>query len=618
MLEQAPATRLAIVVPDLERRRDELQTCFAEHVGGKRVWSERGPSLRDIAPFGAALSLLELLSPRGGFTQLSRWLRSPFFGAGEAGGAARALELEIRLRRDVRVEDRFLTAYRRWGLRRELRDALPAEAAKLESALDRLPRRATPTGWAGIWQSCLRDLDWKAPTIGLAPEVAAAWDNAIAAFSALTPVVGELDFSQALTELDTIAGAQTVYRPPIMHGLHLLEGVARVGPGYAGAWIMGFTDQTWPEPPELNPLVPWSVRAAHAMPGARPELGLAGARFELARLRSRVAIARFSCPARVLDQPQTPNPEIDHWVSARDEPRLATVGAYAAARIGARAPERETDPAPPLRGRRIRGGAGTLDLQAACPIRAFCETRLGARPLERPAEGLAARLRGLLVHRALELLLEPAEPGPRGKRLVRSVDAAFLELTQAGSPIRNIELELERERVKRLLERFLALESERPPFLTVDLERRVEITLAGRTLRCRIDRIDRLDSGEQVLIDYKTGKRPGGGWFDERLTDAQLPLYAQQSPETTGAVVAVSFAEEKIEYRAAGSRADCVPGRQRGFQAAEWSEQISRWRAQLSLLVDEYAQGDVRLGVRSADLADGAYAPLTRVKSRLP
>ena len=50
----------------------------------------------------------------------------------------------------------------------------------------------------------------------------------------------------------------------------------------------------------------------------------------------------------------------------------------------------------------VRRGARVLELQSACPFRAFGELRLGAEPHEEPDAGIDRRVRGIVLHRALE------------------------------------------------------------------------------------------------------------------------------------------------------------------------------------------------------------------------
>jgi hypothetical protein len=57
-----------------------------------------------------------------------------------------------------------------------------------------------------------------------------------------------------------------------------------------------------------------------------------------------------------------------------------------------------------------------------------------------------------------------------------------------------------------------------------------------------------------------------------------------------------------------------LPGRQQSFEPEAWAAQVERWRTQLEELVTELAAGDVRIRLTSADLADGPYAALTRIR----
>jgi hypothetical protein len=50
---------------------------------------------------------------------------------------------------------------------------------------------------------------------------------------------------------------------------------------------------------------------------------------------------------------------------------------------------------------------------------------------------------------------------------------------------------------------------------------------------------------------------------------------------------------------------------------AAWGMQIVRWREQITELIEEFVSGDVRLRISGASEADGAYAPLTRIKAFL-
>lgn len=615
-LSASPASRLAIVVGDLATRVDEVEGALTERIGSERVSHTLGRPISDIGIFGAAVSVLGLFAPGADFGLLSRWLRSPFFAAGGSDDPAARARLECSLRRDPRVQQDLVAAWRHYGLRARIAEELPELAAALDAVLAQLPRQATPTAWIEFWQATLRRLGWQGFDAELPEAQHAAWDRAWAGFAGLTAITGTLGAGAAVAEFTRVAAATTVPGPPALHGVHLFERIGDVGPAFAGAWVTGFSDAVWPAVPPANPLLPYAVRAAHGLPGTRPEPNLAAARTELGQLLERVPEAVFSCPERILDQPQVPNPVLADWTRAGSVERESR--GRLAARIGARALEIAADPAPAFGGTRIPGGPRTLDLQSACPVRAFCDARLGTEALEPPARGIDPRLRGILLHRVVELLCAPSA----GKAPAATVDSAltraFAELIPAGDPVWQRQVEAERLRIAGVLEAFMALEAERGDFRTVAVERRVDIQLGRLQLRCRIDRIDRIDrvgdDEARLIIDYKTGQQAITGWFRERLLDCQLPLYAQHGDHSVGGIAVIMLGADKLAWRAAGPLATSLPGRQREIDADTWRAQLGRWREQLESLAGEFACGDVRIDLADPKAADGAYAALTRLR----
>ena len=609
-----PRGRVAVVVSDLDARSAEVERIFADRCGLDGVSNVAGRPLGTIGIVGAALNALALLSSRADFGTLSRWLRSPFFDSGDRDRQRRAAMLECRLRADVRSQRGFLVAYRSQGLRAELQRRLPDDAARLDAVLDRLPNRATPGRWVEIWQSGLKTLGWRGISDGLDDRVAESWDRVLAALAELTPITGALDLPAALDELDSAVAAQRLVAPPRLHGVHLLGRISDVGPGFAGAWVTGFSDQNWPEPPPANPLVPWSLQLELGIPAARPGAQLAAAAEELERLRRRVPELVLSCPERVLDQPQVPHPRFSGWSAApRSLSAPGIVVPYAASRIGARPRETLDDRAPPLAGRQIPGGARTLDLQSSCPLRAFVESRLGIRSLESVPRGIDGRLRGNLLHRILELLHRPESGGARETGLDDCIAAAVGELLPPGDASWQAQVEAERQRARRVLGEWLAVENQRTAFATVGVERPTVIDIDGWQVGGRIDRVDRLETGDELLLDYKTGKRPTARWLDDRLGDCQLPLYAQRTGPAVAAIVLAVLNEEGASYRARGPRADAFPGAGAVVEAREWRGELERWRRQLLALIEEFAGGDTRIPGKGEELDGTLWAALARV-----
>jgi ATP-dependent helicase/DNAse subunit B len=87
-------------------------------------------------------------------------------------------------------------------------------------------------------------------------------------------------------------------------------------------------------------------------------------------------------------------------------------------------------------------------------------------------------------------------------------------------------LELEQERLSRLVIAWLEYESTRLPFEVLETEASRTITLAGLTFKLRLDRLDRLNDNSLLVIDYKSGDVSPKSWDLPRPDDVQLPLYA--------------------------------------------------------------------------------------------
>ena len=81
--------------------------------------------------------------------------------------------------------------------------------------------------------------------------------------------------------------------------------------------------------------------------------------------------------------------------------------------------------------------------------------------------------------------------------------------------------EMEAQRLRALLQDWLAVESARPvAFSVVATEREATLNLQGIQVRVIVGRIDQLDDGRCLVIDYKTGRTVDTKtWSRQRLTE---------------------------------------------------------------------------------------------------
>jgi RecB family exonuclease len=354
------------------------------------------------------------------------------------------------------------------------------------------------------------------------------------------------------------------------------------------------------------------------MPRATPQDARDRSARSLERLARRVPELIVSWPARVYDYETEPSPAVRDWPLATDE--IAALAAVQAAQA-TRPRTTVTDAAPPFRATDLPGGAGMLNRQARDPLLAFCRHRLRAHTLEPLGFGLSNRLRGIVVHRSLEGLLQnlPTQAdlaATSRDQLARAAERTLAAVFgSAQKPLRAL-FEIELEQLRAVLAAWLDSERARAPFTVLAVEQKGAVQLGRWTLSVRVDRVDRLGDGTVAILDYKTGDRAtSADWFGPRLRDAQVPLYAIQTAEPLGAVVVARVRPAGTTY--SGVWPDAAFAGRAARLAADWPAQLLDWRTQLEQLAEEFAAGDVRVFAADSEDAGGAYAPLTRIAEQL-
>ena len=469
-LAREPRRRVAIVVPGLAARRDEVVGVLEDTLspGRSRLGAGAGPgqivclqgqsTAMDDPVIGAAMNALELFGGAGDFRVLSRWLRSPFF-AGADDADARCM-LETQLRSHISSQMTFLDAFRSGGLAARIRAALPALAAELEAAVSLMsaqPRRATLTNWVTAWRRVLAELGWGGGE-SVVPE---DWESALNDLMLLTPILGRLDLGDALVELERILGRPRRLGAVPLYGVFLLANPEDVGPGYDAAWVCGLTDTQWPQAPQPVPLLPLALQRGHGMPWATPAAALEQSRAMLRRLVDRVPDVVLSSPETVHEHPVQPSPLILSWPQVEE----ADLAGARKRRSREAAPdenrlETRADPVPPVETRLLGGGIGTLSTHSVCPLRAFIESRLRAKPLEAVRPGFNARQRGIAAHAAAGRLFGDLpdrreilswSPGDRARRIDRSCYRSLRGLFGAAENRLGALFELELARLRSML-----------------------------------------------------------------------------------------------------------------------------------------------------------------------
>jgi ATP-dependent helicase/DNAse subunit B len=168
-------------------------------------------------------------------------------------------------------------------------------------------------------------------------------------------------------------------------------------------------------------------------------------------------------------------------------------------------------------------------------------------------------------------------------------------------------LELEELRLTKLVTEWLEYEATRVAFEVVETEVKRTVHIAGLTLDLRLDRVDRLKGGTQLVIDYKSGDVSTNVWETPRPEDVQLPLYAgfalDREREGLGGLVFASVLPGKVKF--AGQVGDAAATLFAGLKGTSslvknklTDEQLQEWRECIEQLAKDFLEGKAEVDPR--------------------
>jgi len=548
-----------------------------------------------------ALAALRLQGESLEWKDLSAVLRSPYF----------SLATESQLLRLERELARFGGA--RWTRASLLHclQALSAEQAAaaplaqwlrmtdLEAANESLPA----TRWAGHYTQLLQAAGFAR---GDALDSTDAqrlqrWSELLDEFASLDGVLEPMPHAMALEQLQRLA-SEAVHAAESGDAAITLT-AQRGAPlaQYDGIWVLGLTEQRWPEPPRPNPYVPLSEQRRCGWDEAGVRQRLAQAHWAQAQWQQATQQLVLSYAQQEGDLRQRPSALTlpagdDGWESVQGEVEAA---AHCAAEVAARGAMPAMDARPQAL---LPRGLRRLQLQQSCAFRAQAEIRLGAEQPPSIGDGIPSTVRGQLLHAMLDALwrevgeqaaLLRLDEAARRQLIARLWARAMRELEEQGAPLPAPRL-LAREflRSEKLILRLLEMDAVRPAFRVVACERDLPLATPGGRMKLRIDRVDNDASGRYWLIDYKSGvpepiRLDQGDAQPLQLAVYELALAA--AGEAPQGVALLSLSPAQAGYSGAAIDAAGWPGKWKLLP--DWADARARWQAEIAQLLDDHMQG---------------------------
>ena len=507
-------------------------------------------------------------------------------------------------------------------------------AACSERRLQRM--KQLPSDWVISFGQILDTWAWpgKGPLDSLEYQQVESWYKVLEEYSGLDSLAGKIDLSGALGMLRRCC-QQRISQPQTADtGIQVLGPLEAAGLQFDKIWFCGLQGARWPAPARPNPFIPMALQRKHSMPHSSSdrEWNYAATLMRQYRAACMQLIGTYS---RQLDGvPELPSPLLEGWPiehldTAASLPEqwleLATAGSLEVL-IDAQAPVVSAQEKS-----EIRGGSGILQQQANCPFRAFASKRLYLEPLGEYHAGLTAADRGSILHDALYILWgdiqDSSELGVLGPEDLaeKIAQAVFSAIDSVPDSIRQLVgmhcLDLENKRLQKLLSEWIQLERTRPPFKVVSREEPIEFQLGELSLSLRVDRVDELEDGSRIVIDYKSGRSSLADWLGARPSQPQLPLYGLAED-----VEALSFAQVRArDCRMLGlGSVDSLKGVQNDIPKAvkryssseDWSSLVAEWQQNLGRLAAEFLSGEAQVDPLPAACNYCGFQSLCRVDVR--
>ncbi len=626
--------RIGVIVPDLGRCRSSVERLFAEefHPGSslradhdsRRLFNlSLGIPLGEYPIVEAAFRILDIHPGVLPIEAVGRLLRSPFVrgtgtvnGSDDSGGewTRRALlDGVLRSQGEPGVSIAEVIAMAESGS--DLHHC-PQLASQLRAWLkiwtDLEPTQA-PSDWAAVFSRLLAAIGWPGdgPLTSAQYQTMTAWTEQLSEFAGLDRVTGRISSDSAAGMLHRLARSRQFQPESDPAPVQVLGVFEASGLRFDRLWIMGMHDGAWPVSAGPDPFVPFRLQRQFDLPRSSPARGLEFTRGLTARLLASSASIVVSYPEREDDSDLRVSPMFQtlQEVAAEDLGLRGSDSYVERLRVSSLMEILEDHDGPPSGDTAPGGGTALFKLQATCGFKAFAALRLGAKAMEQSEPGLSALDRGQLTHRVLDRIWNElrshagllSTSDPRLAAIVRmTVGAAIADLSARRRALRGpILAAIEQARLERVVTELLTLEKQRQPFRVLEREESRRVTVGGINVRIRADRVDRLDDGRLVIVDYKTGECSPADWEGARPDEPQLPIYAVTADAPVAGVLFARLKIGSVGFRGLVDTHPIAPGANATGDDPSLEETIDGWRVVLDQLGRDFRDG--RAGVDPKD-----------------
>ena len=614
--ESDPDINIGVLVADLSHCANKVEFIFKSRFVPDYTLADNQCDVFSISPknkliekglINSGLHCLELLSLRFDYELFSKFLTDTYIDRDEKQKHTLCLA-DIELRRIVSAQvglDDLIEYLNRIQVDSELElSQLISQLQQLNAYRKTIATSVTIVDWCDHFAAVLKILKW--PGLELLSsqdkQLFRQWDQLFASVCTAGLVYKQLNVSEALNLFKQTAAVTSFKGRQVR--ISVIDINEADGMLFDASWVCGLSDTVIPSPVKFNPLLPYQLQREHQLPFSSSEDCHARAYNQFQRLSRSAPEPKFSFYKN------------DEHLSFRVSPVLAdyevnTVKPLPIAdRSAVNNPVLETyvdDDGLVLENNNAIGGSYLLKSQAQCPFKAYAEKRLSVEPIDKRDLGLDPAERGNLVHQLLHNLWKKLKSSSTLAALTDD-ELETLINQQVGRVINSLGLahklfvDVESKRLRSLALKWLKLEMSRDSAFSIGfLELPLTYMQCGLEFNLKVDRVDVLEDGSLLVIDYKTGNASRASWLDQRVLDPQMPVYYFALIQTqASAVTALTFANTKHLSFDGLSEVDLgikgiaqVDNNNRGKLSHfdNWEQLIEHWNLNIETLAGEVKAG---------------------------
>ena len=637
-----PRQKLAIVIPNLNENRPWIETLFNKTLHPERIlpppYSKSdlfnfslGIPLTDYPLVHDALITLELLKKEFSLETLSKILNAIYLFGNQAKDADKHKVQKTIVKPSV---DLVLKKHGRlnWTLSDLITFCNNYQGTNSPSAFEDWVRRLeaiatiseqfknqqTPENFSRLFLETWQTMGWPGNKTLNSHEYQQSEKllHLLQRFRHISQVKTKLSLPEAIRLIRQFA-TETIYQEQSEQSPLLVSGLLEAaGQQFDALWLSGMDDQTLPQQTPANPLIPLSLQKQYDMPHSSPEREHHYAKHLLEHFIENSVDTVISYPAQEQDKTLRASSLLNDYQHI-DKTEFETTHDMSDSVL-----QPETDNEVSLT--RLpehypaHGGSGILTSQAQCPFKAAALFRLNANEPETPVDGVSPLDRGIQIHRALELLWQKIKSRQQlidissealHQLINQTLNKVFFNYQNRRPDLYTSQfLQLEKQRLSNLLTEWFELEKQRlPPFKVIATEQKNSIEVGGLLLKTQADRIDELDSGQRIIIDYKTGSSASSkSWQEEVILEPQLPLYSLAEDKTLAALALAQVHEKACQFSGLANQENVLPGVKYipennidgdtySGEDNSWNQLRETWKNQLTALAEDFRSGSVEI-----------------------